>query len=143
MRTIGTGGHMRPCARPGCVTLVDKGYCPAHTKAKVQGYDKARGTSTQRGYGVRWGRYRDRFLERNPLCGDRPHNLPPTGDSLCQKQGLSVRANVVDHITPVTGPNDPTFYKPEGQQSMCDRCHQIKRQREAMDARGLTTHGGV
>jgi hypothetical protein len=40
-------------------------------------------------------------------------------------------ATVVDHITPVTGKDDPTFYEGAGHQSLCDPCHQAKRQRES------------
>ena len=111
-----------------------RGPCPSCSKAKVQTYDRQRGTATQRGYGVRWGRYRKWFLEQWPLCGDRP-NGDPTGDSQCLRQRLPVPATVVDHIIPVTGPDDPTFYRPEAHQALCARCHDVKRQRESMQAR--------
>lgn len=36
------------CTRPGCPAITTGGYCPAHARE----VDKARGTSTQRGYGT-------------------------------------------------------------------------------------------
>jgi hypothetical protein len=39
---------------------------------------------------------------------------PLTDDSLCAKEGRIELGVVVDHIDPVTGPNDPTFYQPTG-----------------------------
>lgn len=46
----------RPCANPGCPTPVPHGTsrCPEHTRAR----DRARGTSTQRGYGSGYQRLR-------------------------------------------------------------------------------------
>jgi 5-methylcytosine-specific restriction protein A len=55
-----------------------------------------------------------------------------TTDSRCAAEGRVTPATVVDHIVPVTGADDPSFFRPEGQQAMCDQCHQAKRQREAM-----------
>jgi 5-methylcytosine-specific restriction endonuclease McrA len=42
-------------------------------------------------------------------------------------------ASVVDHVIPVTGPDDPRFYVPECHQALCDRCHNVKRSRESRD----------
>lgn len=125
---------MRVCSQPGCATVTRLGKCWKHIYAGRQAYDRQRGTSTERGYGVRWGRYRKWFLEQWPLCGDRPSG-DPTGDSECLHQRLPVPATVVDHIIPVTGPDDPTFFKPEAHQALCSHCHDVKRQREAMAAR--------
>ena len=44
-------------------------------------------------------------------------------------------ATVVDHIMPVTGADDPRFYDPTNHQALCERCHNVKRQREAMGGR--------
>ena len=125
---------MQICSEPGCPEPTRTGRCAQHTRAKVQAYDRQRGTASERGYGARWKKYRDWFLEQWPLCGDRPSG-DPTGDSECLRQRLPVPAKVVDHIVPVTGPDDPTFYRPEGHQALCERCHNIKRQREAIQAR--------
>ena len=111
-----------------------RGPCEKCSRAKLQAYDRQRGTASQRGYGARWSKYRAWFLENWPLCGDRPSG-DPTGDSECLRQKLPVPANVVDHIVPVTGPDDPGFYRSEGLQSLCARCHDAKRQRESVAAR--------
>ncbi len=129
----------RPCAHPRCTELVTSGRCPKHQKAKAQAYDDRRGTASSRGYGTRWTKYRAWFLEQNPCCGDRPHGFPQTGDSQCVTQGLSVMATVVDHVIPVTGPGDPSFYTPAAHQALCESCHNAKRQRESI----ATRTGGV
>ena len=120
----------------GCRQPV-RGRCERCTKAKANAYDRQRGTASERGYGARWTKYRAWFKDNWPLCGDRPESAPPTDDSQCRRVGLDVPMNVVDHIVPVTGPDDPTFYRPECHQSLCDQCHQKKRQREAIAARAL------
>lgn len=124
---------MRICSAPGCSMLVRGGRCPQHSIQKA--YDRQRGTATQRGYGSRWSAYRLRFLDEYPFCGDKPRAATATQDSLCAKVGLLVKATVVDHIVPVTGPDDPTFYRPECHQALCERCHNVKRQLEGMAAR--------
>jgi 5-methylcytosine-specific restriction endonuclease McrA len=32
----------------------------------------------------------------------------------------------LDHIHPVTGPDDPAFYDPANHQSLCHACHSAK-----------------
>ncbi len=53
---------MRVCGEPGCPVLVPKGArdgrCDVHRRAK----DKARGTTTQRGYGAEYRRTRQALL---------------------------------------------------------------------------------
>lgn len=125
----------RKCARSGCNTLTTGHFCPDCQRQKHQQRDDRRGSATSRGYGRRWDAYRKWFLHRFPRCGDRPKGAPKTSDSRCRAQGLIVAATVVDHIVPVTGPNDPTFYKPACHQALCARCHDSKRGREGHAAR--------
>lgn len=128
----------RPCLFPRCGALVRSGYCQLHGgRGGTSGQD---GTSTQRGYGARWQRYRAWWLLEHPACGDRESGQPQTGDSSCRTAGRytigSKRApNVVDHVIPMTGADDPTHYDPRAHQTLCKRCHQVKRQRESMEAR--------
>ncbi len=68
-----------------------------------------RATAAKRGYGGRWQRFRAWFLKRHPLC------------VRCQRPAVHV-----DHIVPVTGPNDPNFYKPGNHQALCHACHNRK-----------------
>jgi HNH endonuclease. len=122
---------LRYCATPGCSALVASGRCLKCQTAHVQTYERLRGTASERGYGVRWSRYRRWFLNQWQLCGDRPPGAPQTNDSQCAAIGLYVAASVVDHIVPVTGPDDPTFFTPQAHQALCETCHNIKRQRES------------
>lgn len=120
---------LRPCPGDGdgrCGALVERGRCPKHQRQA----ETRRGSSASRGYGGRWVRYRATFLSLYPLCGMRPSAAPQTTDSICQREGRTVAASVVDHIVPVTGPDDPTFYD-EQKQALCARCHNQKRQRES------------
>lgn len=121
---------MRYCTEPRCTNLVESGRCEQHQKAKVQGYDRWRGTASARGYGSRWGRYRASYLEAYPFCGDRAPQAPKTTDSRCQAYNRLEPATVVDHIIPVTGPTDPSFYEDANHQALCESCHNVKRQRE-------------
>lgn len=40
-------------------------------------------------------------------------------------------SEVIDHIEPVDGPNDPRFWQRENWQGLCARDHDRKRQRES------------
>lgn len=59
---------LRPCRQPGCPALVAAGYCAAHRGAGHRTYDAARGTTAQRGYGIRHQRWRAVILARDPMC---------------------------------------------------------------------------
>lgn len=131
----------RACRTFGCPNGSD---CPDHgRKATIQRWDKARGTSSERGYGSRWRKYTSWYrgeqvrlgVPRAGLCGSRLPGAPVTQDSECAKQGLIVLGSVVDHIIPTQGPDDPRHYAPENHQLLCDGrtgrgCHDRKRQRE-------------
>lgn len=135
----------RAC-RYGCPN--DAATCPTHGRqAQAQAYDDRRGTAHARGYGATWRHYTEWFraelfrldVTRAGLCGARLPGAPPTHDSECQAKGYVVPGHVVDHIVPVTGPNDPRFYDPTNHQLLCDGrgngCHDRKRQRERQAVR--------
>jgi hypothetical protein len=48
---------LKVCLEPGCPALTDQTRCPTHTRAK----DRARGTSTERGYGSAHQRLRREY----------------------------------------------------------------------------------
>lgn len=76
---------MKVCPVPGCPNLTASGRCEDHKKAA----DKARGTSTERGYKTRGHlrRFRPGVLERDPLC------------VLCLEEGKPPRlSTVADHF---------------------------------------------
>jgi 5-methylcytosine-specific restriction protein A len=120
---------------PACHQLVTGKRCPAC----VRRVDVRRGTAAARGYGARWQRYREWFLAQYPICGDRPLGAPVTTDSVCRAERHPTPASVVDHIIPVTGPNDPTFYVPECHQALCAPCHDAKRSRESRGDMRITS----
>lgn len=130
----------RAC-RPGCPHPAQS--CPEHgRKAKAKFYDTRRGSASSRGYGARWRQYRTWFLAellrlnvpRAGLCGSRLPGTPPTHDSQCALEQRIVEGTVVDHIVPVTGPDDQAFYLPTAHQLLCAHCHDAKRQRESRGA---------
>lgn len=138
-----------PAALPrACVGTCpnDGRTCPQHSRsAQLKAYDRRRGTAHQRGYTTsrwvpftRW--YRDEQIRlgvsRAGLCGSRLPGAPETADSVCAQHGLTTYGRVLDHIRPVTGPDDPQFYDITNLQLLCDGagmglgCHDRKRQRE-------------
>ena len=83
------------------------------TKPKLPRPPSRKARTAARGYGGRWQRFRVWFLKRDPLC------------VRCQRP-----ATDVDHITPVTGPDDPNFYKPGNHQALCHGCHSRKTRKD-------------
>ena len=118
------------CAETGCGVRVLAGQnrCAPHAKERRQASDRARGTSTQRGYGYRWQRYRAQFLIKWPLCGDRIAG-PSADHSRCVAQGRSEAATIVDHITPHLG-NYVLMWDPGNHQGLCKGCHDRKTAKE-------------
>ena len=74
-------------------------------------------SSTQRGYGYKWQKARERFLSLNPLC------------VYCERKGRVTVATVVDHIIPHKG-DQVLFWDESRWQSLCASCHSSVKQRE-------------
>lgn len=110
----------KACAKPGCPELVDAGvtYCDRHRRQRYKREDEQRGSAAERGYDYRWSRYARMYKRANPLC------------RACALRGLVTPAHVVDHIEPVTGPDDPLFWDQKNHQSLCESCHNVKRATE-------------
>jgi 5-methylcytosine-specific restriction protein A len=100
----------RPCKRPGCPALVDKGYCEAHAES-AKSYDKYRGTAGSRGYDSDWKRVRIEALKRDRyLCLH------------CLAKGIVTPAKDVDHI--LTVKTHPWLRLVlSNLQSLCRACH--------------------
>lgn len=81
-------------------------------------HELRRENSHQRGYTRNWAKRRKIYLTSNPLC------------VLCQKEGYTVPATVVDHVIPHRG-NIELFNNEENWQALCKTCHDLK------TARGL------
>jgi 5-methylcytosine-specific restriction protein A len=103
----------KPCAKPGCATLVTSGYCEQH---RLQLPKRPSGPSIDRGwkslYNRQWKKERKRWLRRYPNC------------VLC-----GGRATVVDHKEPHRG-NRALFWNRDNWQSLCKSCHDAKTQSE-------------
>jgi len=106
----------RPCAHSGCPALTTnkERLCDAHLKQRNRQLDEQRGTSSERGYDSRWARYSTLYRREHPLCVE------------CQKEGRVTPATDVDHIIPVTGPDDPLFWDPNNHQPLCHMHHSTK-----------------
>lgn len=103
----------------------DARYCARHTEAGTEREkeqsrqrDERRGKTAERGYGSRWQRASKRFRARHPLC------------SACMDRGKIQQGTCVDHIQPITGPDDPLFWMESNWQTLCDDCHREKTKAE-------------
>ncbi|HAV5378574.1 TPA: HNH endonuclease [Acinetobacter baumannii] len=87
------------------------------TPQKIDSSWRSNKSSTERGYGYRWQKARERFLRSNPLC------------VYCKAKGLVEVATVVDHIIPHRGDQE-IFWDESQWQSLCASCHSSVKQRE-------------
>jgi 5-methylcytosine-specific restriction protein A len=99
----------RPCAFPGCPALTDGYYCGHHKQAAEKLYNKyLRDPDTNKRYGRKWKRIRDRYIAANPLCAE------------CGRDGRLTAAEEVHHVIPLgqggTHDNDNLM-------SLCTSCH--------------------
>ncbi|MBH3471692.1 MULTISPECIES: HNH endonuclease [Pseudomonas] len=74
-------------------------------------------TSSQRGYGYKWQKARERYLLDNPLC------------VYCARQGRTNAATVVDHSVPHRG-DQQIFWDQSLWVSLCTHCHSSVKQKE-------------
>jgi 5-methylcytosine-specific restriction protein A len=58
------------------------------------------------------------YLAEHPLCVE------------CEREGRAEAATDVDHIVPVTGPDDPLFWEESNHAALCHSCHSRKTARE-------------
>lgn len=94
------------------------GYKPFDRKA----FDERRGSSSSRGYGATWRKFRERWLKEHPLC------------VYCQRENRVTAATVVDHIIPHRGDME-LFWLIDNVQSLCHSHHNSIKQREENEAR--------
>lgn len=104
---------VRYCSAPGCPNLVPVGgkrFCPTHDTARSNPANAKTGDPfyTSR----RWRRYRDWYLAASPLCEH------------CRAAGLTVKADVVDHIVELSDGGDR--FNEDNTQALCNRCHAKK-----------------
>jgi len=111
----------RICNHPGCNHTQHSSYCDDHKKEKKHGWTHKQ-TTTQRGYGAKWQKTRERILTRDMR--------------LCQcdecKQSNRIRsANEVDHITSkqnaiALGWTDERIESDDNLQAINKECHKLK-----------------
>jgi 5-methylcytosine-specific restriction protein A len=111
-----------PCRR--CPTLTTEGLCSPCRKKAQQLDRQTRGSAHARGYTAAWQAYSRRYRYEHPWC------------VLCLKDGKQRITQQVDHISPVSGPQDPSFWDPMNHQALCTPCH--SRKTVTTDQRGLT-----
>lgn len=131
----------RKCRKAGCPELTRNpaGYCPTHRaqaeeaqavrrRAWSRASDQKRGTAHQRGYGIRWQRYRIAFLHKYPYCGDSP-NAQRKGQFGCDSNSIVRAATEIDHILP-RSTHPELFWDENNHQSLCHSCHIEKTKRD-------------
>ena len=101
---------LRPCAYPGCPTLVESGRCEKHAAQASSAW--TRDKERQRLYDRRWQKFRVAFLAEHPWC------------ALCERVGIYTPAAHVDHVHPHRGDVE-TFWKGPFQ-ALCPSCHSRK-----------------
>jgi 5-methylcytosine-specific restriction protein A len=89
---------------------------PSGSRLPVLRPPETRGTSTQRGYSWRWGKFRRWVLSDRPLCECAEH---------CHQA-----ATDVDHVLPVSGRDDPTFWEEWAVSALAHGCHSRKTGRD-------------
>lgn len=106
----------RFCQHPGCGNLADGQYCSEHANSR-RPRDNRRNAG-ERGYDLRWQRFRDWYLEQpgNQFC--KLHISP----------GCTVVADCIDHIRPLELGGEK--YDLNNLQPACLRCNTVKGQRE-------------
>jgi len=107
---------LRRCNYPGCPNLTRETYCPEHKKYKHIDYDKRRPSASKRGYTRLWRKVRRAYLRAHPLC------------ELCLKRGLTVPAEEVHHIIPLSQGGTHAF---SNLQALCKSCHSSITARES------------
>jgi len=91
--------------------------CGCRQRARRQA-DRERPNAARRGYGRRWREYVSRYRRDHPLC------------VLCLAEEHLEPTACVDHIVPVSGPDDPLFWDEANHEALCRTCHARKTARE-------------
>ena len=116
---------MKFCVHPGCTTRFDGpgSRCPEHGRQHER---VTRGTATERLYDWRWRKAAKSFLQRFPLCGQRPRGVAPVM-SRCYLEARVTAAVQVDHVEPHRG-DLRKFWDEENWQALCRTCGARKSQ---------------
>jgi len=113
---------MRPCATPGCSSLVKRGRCDRCSKRKASKPTENRAAwylQARHWYdSARWRhQWQPRLLREQPLC------------VRCLAAGKTVPSEVADHIEPHRGRYE-RFWDWDNLQGLCVQCHNAKSRSE-------------
>lgn len=84
---------------------------------RIPSWRSDRRSAAARGYGSKWRKARDIYLQSNPLC------------VYCQADGIITAANVVDHKIPHKG-DQVLFWDQDNWQAMCREHHDSTKAKE-------------
>jgi len=110
----------QPCRQPYCSQLVESGYCEKHRNNDTTSFKNKKAHPFYNA--VEWrgiNGLRRLHLRMYPFCVD------------CRKEGRTITATVVDHITPFARHKDTDkqwelFTDPRNLQSLCAHHHAVK-----------------
>lgn len=86
-----------------------------------------RKSAARRGYGDRWRKYREGFLDEHPICNGQVKVARAGLIEIVERHAGVVRtATDVDHVLPVSGPEDAQFWDARNHQALCHACHSWK-----------------
>lgn len=108
------------CAEPGCPVLTYDGTCEEHRRPRGV---EDRASPRERGYDREWREYSEAYRRVHPWC------------RTCEAEGRHTRTDLVDHVTPVSGRNDPGFWDANNHQPLCRGCHAVKTRSEGRTQR--------
>jgi 5-methylcytosine-specific restriction enzyme A len=108
---------LRVCATPSCTTLVVRGHCATHQRARRTEQRRFHTGIAGIGYGRRWRRARDAYLAANPLCEGFPRGC---------HAGVPTMAAVLDHVVPHRGDPELFWDSEHNWAGLCERCHNRK-----------------
>ena len=107
---------LRPCPTAGCNELVNAGKCARH---RLQ-YERDRGTSTSRGYGVRWRRFRLWYIAEvvalDPRCKD------------CERPFMAESAIELHHVFKAAA-HPELLFDVGNIRALCHFCHSARTKR--------------
>lgn len=96
------------CNVDGCPEIVESGRCEKHSKS--QGREHRFRRHNEPFYNTnRWQKLRKVYRKKNPLC------------ERCKEKGLTVPADMVHHIIPISKGGSKTDWK--NLEALCDTCH--------------------
>ena len=112
------------CRHPGCLAITknQNGYCSQHRPPDD------RPSSSQRGYDLRWAKFRRWYVDRHPLCEE------------CQAKGIVRPMEELHHIIPVAKRPDLRLAV-ENIVSLCRSCHAVAHRQVGAVKKYEKTHG--